>query len=105
MLKTYRETELVQVTKTGFVYLIINSSGRVKIGSSDNPQKRLKQLQTGNSDKLKLLHVIRCNRPSWQVERRIQSWFLNHRQEGEWFSLPKETINWLCSLTEDFDIY
>lgn len=35
----------------------IGDGNKVKIGYSKNPQKRLKQLQTGQPNKLKLLHT------------------------------------------------
>lgn len=35
----------------------IGDGNKVKIGYSKNPQKRLKQLQTGHPNKLKLLHT------------------------------------------------
>jgi hypothetical protein len=43
----------------GYIYFIteIPFGNKVKIGMSKNPNKRLKQLQTGNPNKLHLHHV------------------------------------------------
>ena len=43
-----------------FVYFI-SDGNLIKIGKSDNPEKRLYTMQTGNGRKLKLLKSIFCN--------------------------------------------
>ena len=80
-----------------YVYLIQNTvTGAVKIGSSKHPQKRLKQLQTGNSDKLKIIHLIKCERiPVIKVERQIQKWFRCQRLQGEWRKLSQEDLEFI----------
>lgn len=85
------------------VYLIQNSATKaVKIGSSKHPDRRLKQLQTGNSDRLKLIHVIKCDRiPAKKVEKHIQNWFRFQRLEGEWRSLSKEDIELIKNFPYD----
>jgi len=39
------------------VYLIRGNDGKYKIGIAKNPKKRIKQLQTGNSDELTLIET------------------------------------------------
>ena len=39
-----------------------DKTGMIKIGRSKNPQKRLKQLQTGNPNKLKLIASFKGER-------------------------------------------
>ena len=38
-----------------YMYIISNDKGYIKVGISKNPKRRLKQLQTGNQNKLTLL--------------------------------------------------
>jgi hypothetical protein len=40
------------------LYLIQSGTGSFKIGRSDNPKKRLSQLQTGNPEPLKLILIL-----------------------------------------------
>ncbi|MEU2834963.1 GIY-YIG nuclease family protein [Streptomyces lavendulae] len=66
-----------------YVY-VIGSSGstRVKIGTSVSPDKRLKELQTGNPDRLEVLWHTPGGR---ELEARLHQAFAAHRTEGEWF--------------------
>ena len=61
-----------------------DKTGAIKIGRSKNPSKRLKQLQTGCPDKLKLL-VIFENKGHLEknLHRRLKSY--KSRRRGEWF--------------------
>ena len=57
-------------------------TGMIKIGRSRDPQKRLKQLQTGNPNKLKLIAYF--ERMGWRekaLHEQLSKWSL----EGEWF--------------------
>ena len=69
------------------LYLIQDcSSELVKIGISNNPQKRLRQLQTGTGNQLKLLQTYKTeNDRHW--EKRIHKMFWQNRKKGEWFAL------------------
>lgn len=75
------------------VYLVADPAGRVKVGISNDPRRRLQGLQTGNHAKLRLVAFI------WvyeimgrQVERRIHQHFRKHRVAGEWFEVPAEMV-------------
>jgi hypothetical protein len=57
-------------------------NGPIKIGLSENPERRLKQLQTGNGEPLRLIAVIEGNR---RLEQEIHSTLHNHQGIGEWF--------------------
>lgn len=59
-----------------------NNNGLIKIGRSKNPQKRLKQLQTGNPNKLKLIYTFEGE--GWR-EKIIHERLSYYRLEGEWF--------------------
>ena len=68
------------------VYFIKDeSTGFVKIGYSDKPNKRLKSLQTSSANKLTLVHAVEGDKA---LESALHTRFATHRVRGEWFSLP-----------------
>lgn len=72
------------------VYLIQSlEEGYYKIGVSKNPKKRIKQLQTGNSSELKLIHSY-PSEYAHKIEKAIHNLLKHCKKEGEWFdmSLP-----------------
>lgn len=73
-----------------FVYFIqADQDGPIKIGfTSDKPEKRLSQLQTGNASALKLLGAI--NAPASR-ERQFHAELSEWRLQGEWFA-PHPTV-------------
>lgn len=67
------------------VYFISTENGdAVKIGLSQNVDKRLKALQTGNHEKLKILFSIPGNSA---VESNLHELFDDYRINGEWFKI------------------
>jgi hypothetical protein len=68
------------------VYLIRGNDSNYKIGIAKNPKQRLKQLQTGNSDKLTLVETYQSEHAS-KIERALHNWYGFARNEGEWFDL------------------
>jgi len=85
------------------LYIIqTDKTGAIKIGRSKNPEKRLKQLQTGCPDKLKLLLIVEnFGHIEKNLHRDLRSY--RSRRTGEWFdfectaSLPDwiyEQIDW-----------
>lgn len=78
---------------SGKVYFIqAGDNGAIKIGYTDNVNKRLKQIQTGNPYKLNLLKVINGN---YETERTIHKLFSKDRLEGEWFTPTKELLKFI----------
>lgn len=72
------------------IYFIECMSGRtqyIKIGFSDNPEQRIKELQTGNPIKLKLLATMPgCK----NMEKQFHAYFETTRVENsEWFKVRK----------------
>ena len=58
-------------------------TGMIKIGRSKDPCKRLKQLQTGNANKLKLIASFKGM--GWReklIHEKLNRW----SEEGEWFN-------------------
>jgi hypothetical protein len=70
-----------------YIYLIQSlEEGYYKIGISKHPKKRLKELQTGNSSKLKLIEVYQSELAD-KVERILQRRYSHFHMEGEWFNM------------------
>lgn len=68
------------------VYLIRGNDGRYKIGIAKNPQKRLLQLQTGNSDELELIEIYQTNNAR-KIESVLHNRYSYAKERGEWFNL------------------
>lgn len=72
------------------VYLMQSeASGYYKIGVSINPAKRVKQLQTGNAEKITLIQTFESEIP-FVVEKAVKNFFSPNHVHGEWFSLTLE---------------
>jgi hypothetical protein len=66
-----------------FVYFIESGwGGPVKIGSAENPLRRLEQLQTGNPTELHLLATVDFETTT---EAEVHCRFRQDRLSGEWF--------------------
>lgn len=93
----------------GYVYLMVgfnDNSEKYKIGITiKDPEKRLKQLQTGSSDKIDLLRKYKS--PFYKkIEKFLHRKYMSYKCEGggsEWFDLPnEEVLNFIleCEKTE-----
>lgn len=74
-----------------FVYFIQEGKGNhgyIKIGVSNNVNKRLDSLQTGNPRKLTLMASIKCDTPNnaYRLEKKLHKKFKSQCIRGEWFS-------------------
>lgn len=68
-----------------FVYAIQESeTKRIKLGISESPERRLKELQTGNSQELILLGYVPAN-GGFNDEKRLHSDCVNYHIRGEWY--------------------
>jgi hypothetical protein len=74
----------------GYVYVIVdNVNQRFKIGSAKYPSQRLKQLQTGNPNKLSIaLRIPSTNME--QLEDELQAQYKHRKIRGEWYKLTWE---------------
>ena len=69
-------------------YLILDTgSNMVKIGKSNDVEKRLGILQIGNPSQLVIKHVF-----SRDIERVLHRYFKSRRVRGEWFDVPCDEI-------------
>ena len=80
----------------GFVYLIgeENKENKYKIGSTKckDINKRLKQLQTGNSNPLYIREYYETSRP-FKLETMLHNKFKDKNVIGEWFELCEGDID------------
>ena len=77
--------------KDGFVYVMQDYSGLYKIGYSQNPDERLKQLKTGNP-KISMYNNYPANRLD---EKLLHKLFEKKRDCGEWFNLRRIDLKWI----------
>jgi hypothetical protein len=76
-----------------YVYLISDTkTTSYKIGTSSNPEKRLKSLQTGNDNSLKIIHKVQCKNKT-QVEKALHNQFSFFKISGEWFELKQSDVD------------
>ena len=76
-------------TENTFIYVIgYDEEGPVKIGISTKPERRLKQLQTGQDKVLRLHHTESTSSgfPKF-LEQFVHSQVNHRRLKGEWFDL------------------
>jgi hypothetical protein len=65
------------------VYFVIDENmKRLKVGTSVNPKKRLRSIQTGNADRLVIYGTVQGDR---HFEKQLHNEFAQHRLNGEWF--------------------
>lgn len=72
-------------------------SKRYKLGISQNPERRIKQLQTGNPEPLVLLGYFKTQGGEYTDERHLHHAYKAFRLSGEWFmksaNIPQELQN------------
>ena len=73
-----------------YIYLIQSlEEGYYKIGISKNPNKRIKQLNTGNSSLLKLVNSYQTDYAE-KIEGTLHRKYSHLHKHGEWFDLSIE---------------
>lgn len=79
-----------------YIYIIkdLGNSNIYKIGVSKNPQKRVKQLQTGNCNSLELIFEILIDDKinAYEAEKIIHDYLKENKKwkHGEWFNLTSD---------------
>ncbi len=75
-----------------YIYLIQSlENGYYKVGVSKHPQRRIEQLQTGNSSELKLIETYQSEQ-AHKIEKILQNRLSPFRKTGEWFDMPMVSI-------------
>ena len=80
----------------GWVYLLKEDGDNslYKIGTTrcDNVEDRIKKLQTGNGNKIRLISSFLTNKP-FKLEKMMHNKYQENREEGEWFLLNKKEVD------------
>lgn len=77
-----------------FVYVIEDgAASTMKIGTTTNVVSRLATLQTGSSNELQFVAILRTFRSGSSIETLAHNVFASHRLRGEWFSACDEIRN------------
>ena len=87
-------------TNSSYVYIIKNmDTGNIKIGVSNDVQKRLNTFRTGNDCQLELVYKSVVCSNSFSIESSVHEYFKDYRVRGEWFKVNEsEVIRFLeCS--------
>lgn len=74
-------------SKKKFIYVMQSRAGTLKIGVAANVQSRQKQLQTGNSDAIKIVKVFGPFNSANKLESLIHESLKESSLSGEWFSV------------------
>ncbi len=88
----------MQEPEKSFLYVIAASeNGPVKLGMSGNPERRLKQLQTGHAERLNLYHAEPVPEEKARIYERLLHKNIGHnRTHGEWFNITtSQAINYI----------
>lgn len=76
---------------SSYIYFIqAGVSGPVKIGVSNDPFSRLRQLQTGNVENLRILAI---HPGDLELEKALHRYFQPHRLKNEWFEPCEELLD------------
>jgi hypothetical protein len=73
-----------RLRRTNLYLIQAGQDGPIKIGLAVSVKKRLKQLQTGNHNRLKIVGIVRNCKP--ELETSVHRELHNFRINGEWFS-------------------
>lgn len=88
-----------------YLYLILNeATGEHKIGKSNNPEKRVKQLQTASPGKLRLISKFKSIKP-FELETYVQAYFGETHVRGEWFDIGIGAERWFQTRCEHFEAF
>ncbi len=79
------------------IYVIqAGNEGHLKIGYAVDPQKRIRQLQTANSERLRILKIVPGAR---QLEKQVHRDLASFRRTGEWFDAAPEVLKYVANLS------
>jgi len=75
------------------VYFIADRrNSLVKIGVSNDRERRIKQLQTGNPFKLEFMGWIEEDNDHFQIEKKLHQKYSDKRVNGEWFEINQDDV-------------
>ena len=68
-----------------YVYIAKDQNDNIKIGISNNPERRVKELSLGNACNLELIYVKKADLPRYQNETLLHKKASKHQIKNEWF--------------------
>tara|TARA_B100000700_G_scaffold267699_1_gene307775 strand:- start:42595 stop:42864 length:270 start_codon:yes stop_codon:yes gene_type:complete len=80
--------------KKNYIYILQkrNIPKEIKIGVTDDIDKRLKNIQTGNSSEI-IVYYIEEREDAYKVEKKLHNFFDKYRLEkGEWFLIDPKIV-------------
>lgn len=84
-----------------YVYFIQGiTTGRIKIGVSKDPKKRMQQMQL--SEQTVLLCAVKG---SYTLEDTLHNMFKEYRVHGEWFDPSERIMDFINMLDSDIEIF
>jgi Meiotically up-regulated gene 113 len=87
---------LKEALPDGCVY-VLQSGPFYKIGRAKRPDQRIKQLQIQLPFEVEVVKIIPCE-DHVAAEKCLHNQLEEYRQNGEWFLLPEESIEWIKSI-------
>ena len=76
---------------SSYIYIIGSEKPPYKIGISKDPEKRLRNIQTGHPHRLRILELRETDSKKTKLlESVIHKHLSNYRMTGEWFDIPLE---------------
>ena len=76
------------------LYVFRAGFDQYKIGVSKKVDSRLKHLQTGNPEKIEIIHTLE-SRHAYTIEKILHQKLDQFRLQGEWFELSPAVAEWL----------
>lgn len=73
-----------------YLYAIHGNDNLIKIGFTTDPDRRIKELQTGNPFPLKIIHLREVSGDVKTIEKIIHKSNNHRRVKGEWFKISTE---------------
>lgn len=68
-----------------YIYILKQeNSNIIKIGVTNDIKKRLKSVQTGNPNKIRVYHYEERNN-AYEIEAFLKRKFVEYKREGEWY--------------------
>ena len=88
------------------IYVAESGDGYCKIGKSDNPENRMRQIELSSGLRITRWKEFSCNSDSLKTERLAQKEASQHHVFGEWFAISFEEAVEICrnaSLTSNIN--
>lgn len=84
--------------KRAYVYVVYCAeTGLYKIGTSDNANRRFKELQSGSAFTVELYAAFECHPELGRFfEKQLHEKFRGRRTHGEWFKLERADLDFLA---------